>query len=51
MIEFTEAARERILAFFAEEEGTALAVRVSVQNPSPVAPEYEMSLVELEDID
>ena len=51
MIEFTEAARERILAFFAEEEGAALAVRVSVQNPSPVAPEYEMSVIELEDIE
>lgn len=51
MIEFTEAARERILAFFAEEEGSGLAVRVSVQNPSPVAPEYEMSVIELEDIE
>ncbi|MEE9244675.1 MAG: NifU family protein [Gemmatimonadota bacterium] len=51
MIEFTEAARERILAFFAEEEGTGLAVRVSVQNPSPVAPEYEMSVIELEEIE
>lgn len=50
MIEFTEAARERILAFFAE-EGSGLAVRVSVQNPSPVAPEYEMSLIELEEIE
>jgi Fe/S biogenesis protein NfuA len=51
MIEFTEAARERILAFFAEEEGAGLAVRVSVQNPSPVAAEYEMSLIELEEIE
>ena len=51
MIEFTEAARERILAFFAEEEGSGLAVRVSVQNPSPVAPEYEMSLIELEEME
>lgn len=51
MIEFTEAARERILAFFAEEEGSGLAVRVSVQNPSPVAPEYEMSVIELEEIE
>jgi len=51
LIEFTEAARERILAFFAEEEGTRLAVRVGVQNPSPVAPEYAMSLIELEEIE
>ncbi len=51
MIEFTEAARERILAFFAEEEGTGLAVRVSVEKPSPVAPEYAMSLIELEEIE
>ncbi len=51
MIEFTEAARERILAFFAEDQGTGLAVRVSVEKPSPVAPEYAMSLIELEEIE
>jgi len=51
MIEFTETARERILAFFAEDEGTGLAVRVGVQNPSPVAPEYAMSLIELDEIE
>ena len=52
MIEFTEAARERMLTFFAEEEdGASLAVRVSVSNPSPVAPSYEMSLVEAHEIE
>lgn len=52
MIEFTEAARERMLAFFADEEDSAsLAVRVSVSNPSPVAPSYEMSLVETHEIE
>ena len=44
MIEFTPAARERIHAFLAETDD--LSVRVNVPNPSPVAPEYEMSLIE-----
>ncbi len=52
MIEFTEAARQRMLAFFAEEEdGSGLAVRVSVTSPSPLAPGYEMSLIEAHEIE
>lgn len=52
MIEFTEAARERMLAFFAEEEdGAGLAVRVSITSPSPLAPGYEMSLIEAHEIE
>ncbi len=52
MIEFTEAARERMLAFFAEEEDSAgLAVRVSVTSPSPLAPAYEMSLIEAHEVE
>lgn len=46
LIEFTPAAKERIRTFIAQDEGDDLAVRVSIPNPSPVAPEYEMSLIE-----
>lgn len=46
MIQFTEQAAERIRAFIAEDEASGLAVRVGVSNPSPVAPEYEMALIE-----
>lgn len=52
MIEFTEAARERMLAFLAEEEDSSgLAVRVSITSPSPLAPGYEMSLIEAHEIE
>ena len=46
VVRFTDAARERILTFIAEDPVEGLAVRVSVQNLSPVAPEYEMALIE-----
>lgn len=46
MIEFTDEARRRILNFMQEDEAGELAVRVGVRSPSPVAPEYEMALVE-----
>lgn len=46
MIEFTDEARQRILSFIREDEGSELAVRVGVRSPSPVAPEYEMALIE-----
>lgn len=52
MIELTQSAREHVLSFFAEEEdGAELAVRVSVANPSPVAPGYAMSLIEVAEIE
>lgn len=46
MIEFSERARERIVAFMREEPEADLALRLAVKNPSPVAPEYEMALIE-----
>jgi len=46
MIAFTPAAAEQIRTFIDEDESQDLAVRVRVANPSPVAPEYEMSLIE-----
>ena len=49
MLRFTETAAERIRAFMEEDPAEGLAVRVSVQNPSPVAPEYEMALIEGEE--
>ena len=51
MIQLTPSAREHVLAFFEEEEGAELAVRVSVDNPSPVAPAYAMSLIEIGEIE
>ena len=44
MIVFTSGAQERIRAFIAENDD--LLLRVNVPNPSPIAPEYEMSLIE-----
>ena len=46
MVSFTDAASDRIRSFIAEDEGAELAVRVAIPNPSPVSPEYEMSLIE-----
>lgn len=46
MIQFTEEAAGRIRAFLEEDETAGLAVRVGVKSPSPVAPEYEMALIE-----
>ncbi len=46
LVTFTDTALERIRAFIAEDETEGLAVRVRVQNPSPVAPQYEMALIE-----
>ena len=46
LVQFTSGAREQILAFLAEDEGGDLAVRISIPNPSPLAPEYEMALIE-----
>ncbi len=43
---FTDSARERILSFIAEDPAEELAVRVNVQSASPIAPEYEMALIE-----
>ncbi len=45
LVQFTAGAKERIIAFMTEDEADDLAVRVSISNPSPVAPEYEMALV------
>ena len=46
MIEFTEEARHRILDFMKEDAAKDLAVRVGVRSASPIAPEYEMALIE-----
>jgi IscR-regulated protein YhgI len=45
MIAFTDAAADRIRSFIAEDEEGELSVRVAIPNPSPVSPEYEMSLI------
>ena len=48
MITFTEEARKRVLEFLEQEE-EPLAVRIAVRDSSPLAPEYDLSLVEPED--
>ncbi len=45
MITFTDKARERVLAFIEEEE-SPVALRVAVQPGSPLAPQYELALVD-----
>ena len=45
-LKFTDSACERIRSFIDEDPAEGLAVRVSVQNASPIAPEYEMALIE-----
>jgi Fe/S biogenesis protein NfuA len=47
MIEFTEAAKRQIRTFIEQDGAPDLAVRVRVANPSPVQPQYEMTLIEL----
>lgn len=46
IVEFTEIAREQIRSFIDEDEGTDIVVRVRVRDPSPIAPVYEMALIE-----
>lgn len=50
MIKFTEQARERVLAFLADEEDE-LAVRIEILDSSPLAPRYDLSLVEPDERD
>ncbi len=45
MLKFTDKARERVHSFI-QNETTPVALRVSVQPGSPLAPQYELSLVE-----
>lgn len=45
-ITFSETASERIRTYIEEDDASGLAVRVSVQNASPIAPAYEMALIE-----
>jgi len=46
LITFSDTAGERIRTYLEEDDASSLAVRVSVQNANPVAPEYEMALIE-----
>lgn len=45
MLKFTESARERVLSFIEQEGQDGLALRVAMGG-SPLAPEYDLSLVE-----
>ena len=46
VVTFSETAEARIRSYIDEDDTADLAVRVSVQSASPVAPEYEMALIE-----
>jgi IscR-regulated protein YhgI len=46
MVQFTPGAAKQIRGFLAEDDSDDLAVRISIPNPSPLAPEYEMSLID-----
>jgi len=48
MLTFTDKARERVLSFLEGEEGS-VALRVAVQPGSPLAPQYELTLVDESD--
>ncbi len=50
MIEFTEKARDQVLAFIEQEGSDDLAVRVAVKNSSPFAPEYDLLLIEGDEV-
>lgn len=45
-ITFSDAAGERIRSYLEDDDDSNLAVRVSVQNANPVAPEYEMAVID-----
>ena len=45
MVTFTEAAKDHVVAFLKEEE-EPLAVRIEVLDSSPLAPKYDLSLIE-----
>jgi len=46
VVTFSDTASERIRNYIEEDDTPRLAVRVSVQSASPIAPEYEMALIE-----
>lgn len=50
MIEFTDEAKERVLAFIDQEGQPELSVRVAVKNSSPFAPEYDLLLIEPDEV-
>lgn len=49
MLKFTDEARDRVLSFIGEED-SLVALRVSVQPGSPLAPRYDLSLVDEWDV-
>ena len=46
-VQFTELAKDTVLHFMEMEEDNQLAVRIRVANSSPLAPRYEITLVEV----
>lgn len=50
MIQFTEEAASRVQAFIEQEGNPDLAVRVAVKNSSPFSPEYDLLLIEPDEV-
>ena len=45
-VEFTDLARETVLAFLARDSNAKLALRIHVASPSPLDPRYDITLIE-----
>lgn len=50
MIQFTEEAASRVQAFIEQEGNPDLSVRVAVKNSSPFSPEYDLLLIEPDEV-
>lgn len=51
MIQFTEEAASRVQAFIEQEGNPDLSVRVAVKNSSPFSPEYDLLLIEPDEVE
>ncbi len=49
MLTFTDNAREMVRSFMDQHDGALQALRITLKNGSPLAPSFELSLVELEE--
>lgn len=50
MIQFTDKARDQVLAFMEQEGGAELCVRLAVRNSSPFSPEYDLLLIDGDEV-
>lgn len=50
MIQFTDKARDQVLAFMEQEGDAELCVRLAVRNSSPFSPEYDLLLIDGDEV-